>query len=73
MWNVFAYANFYSDMKKYIENMSWMGLANLFERCYSVMLVTEFYSRLLLRSDEYENPLGLIMMSCTPLLMDTKG
>ena len=43
-------------MKKYIENMSWMSLANLSEKCYSLMLVNEFYSRLLLRSDEYENP-----------------
>ena len=72
-WNVFAHANFYSDMKKYIKNMSWMGLANLFEKCYSPMLVNEFYSGLLLRSDEYENPLVLIMMSCTPLLMDKQG
>ena len=60
-------------MKKYIENMSWMGLANLFEKYYNLMLVNEFYFGLLFRSDEYENPLGLIMMSCTPLLMDTKG
>ena len=73
LWDVFAHANFYSDMKKYIENMSWMGLANLFEKCYSLMLVNEFYFGLLLRSDEYKNPLGLIMMSCTPLLMDNRG
>ena len=42
-------------MKKYIENMSWMSLVNLSEKCYSLMLVNEFYSGLLLRSDECEN------------------
>ena len=57
MWNAFVHANFYVDVKKYIENMSWMGIANLDEKCYSPMLVNEFYSRLLLRSNEYENPL----------------
>ena len=43
-------------MKKFIENISWIGLANLSEKCYSPMVVNEFYSGLLLRSDEYENP-----------------
>ena len=43
-------------MKKYIENMSWMGSTNLSEKCYSPILVNEFYFRLLLHSDEYENP-----------------
>ena len=33
-----------------------MDLANLFEKCYSPIFVNEFYSGLLLRSDEYENP-----------------
>ena len=33
-----------------------MGLANLFEKCYSLMLVNEFYSGLLIHADEYENP-----------------
>ena len=56
MWNAFVHANFYSDVKKYIENMSWMGIANLDEKCYSPMLVNEFYFGLLLRSNEYENP-----------------
>ena len=56
MWNAFVHANFYSDVKKYIENMNWMGIANLDEKCYSPMLVNVFYSGLLLRSDEYENP-----------------
>ena len=56
LWDVFAHANFYSDMKNYIEKISWMGLANLFEKCYSPMLVNEFYSGLLIHVDEYENP-----------------
>ena len=42
-------------MKKYIENMSWMGLVNLSEKCYSPMLVNEFYFGLLIYADEYEN------------------
>ena len=42
-------------MKKYIENMSWMGLANLSEKHYSLMFVNEFYSGLFLRFDEYKN------------------
>ena len=56
MWNAFVHANFYFDMKKFIENMSWMGISNLDEKHYSPMLVNEFYSGLLLRSTEYENP-----------------
>ena len=56
IWNAFVHADFYSDVKKYIENMGWMVIANLDEKCYSPMLVNEFYSGLLLRSDEYENP-----------------
>ena len=42
-------------MKNFIEKMSWMGLANLSEKCYRAMLVNKFYFGLLLRSDEYEN------------------
>ena len=56
MRNAFVHANLYYDVKKFIENMSWMGIANLDEKCYSPMLVNEFYTGLLLRSDEYENP-----------------
>ena len=55
MWNAFVHANFYSDVKKYIENMNWMRIANLDEKCYSLMLVNKFYSGLLLRFDKYEN------------------
>ena len=36
--------------------MSWMGLANLSEKCYSLLLVNEFYSGLLIHVEEYENP-----------------
>ena len=43
-------------MKSYIENMRWIGLANLFEKCYSSLLVKEFYSRLLIHTSEYKNP-----------------
>ena len=43
-------------MKNYIEKMSWMGLANLSEKCYSPMFVNEFYFSLLIHSDKYENP-----------------
>ena len=55
-WNTFVHVNFYFDVKKYIENMSWKGLANLSEKCYSLMFVNEFYFGLLFRFDEYENP-----------------
>ena len=56
MWNAFVHANFYSDMQKFIENMSWMGIANLDEKYYSLMLVNEFYLGLLLQSNKYEDP-----------------
>ena len=56
MWNAFVHANFYSDMKKFIENMSWMGIANLDEKYYNLMLVNEFYLGLLLQSNKYEDP-----------------
>ena len=29
MWNAFVHANFYFDVKKFIENMSWIGTTNL--------------------------------------------
>ena len=73
MWNAFVHANFYSDMKKFIENMSWMGIANLDEKHYSPMLVNEFYSGLLLRSTELRTLLGLILRFNTLLLMDIIG
>ena len=33
-----------------------MGLANLLEKCYSPLLVNEFYFGLLIHASEYENP-----------------
>ena len=36
--------------------MGWMGLANLSEKCYSLLLVNEFYFGLLIHASEYENP-----------------
>ena len=36
--------------------MGWMGLANFSEKCYSPLLVKEFYSGLLIHANEYENP-----------------
>ena len=53
---MFAFANFYTELHAYFVKMSWMGLANLFEKFYSPLLVNEFYSRLLMHVDEYENP-----------------
>ena len=35
--------------------MGWIGLANLSEKCYSPLLVNEFYSRLLIHVKEYKN------------------
>ena len=35
--------------------MGWMGLANLFEKCYSSLLVNEFYFGLMIHASEYEN------------------
>ena len=37
--------------------MGWMGLANLSEKCYSPLLVNEFYFGLLILASEYENPI----------------
>ena len=31
LWNVFAFANFYTELHAYFVKMSWMGLANLSE------------------------------------------
>ena len=36
--------------------MGWIGLANLSEKCYSPLLVNEFYSGLLIHAKEYKNP-----------------
>ena len=58
LWDVFAHANFYTKVESYIENMGWMRLANLFKKCYSLLLVNEFYSGLLIHVSEYENPIS---------------
>ena len=57
LWNVFAFANFYTKLYTYFMNMSWMGLANLSEKFCCPLLVNEFYSGLLMHADEYENPM----------------
>ena len=48
LWDVFAHANFYTEVKIFIENIGWMGLANLSEKCYSPLLVNKFYFGLLI-------------------------
>ena len=53
-WNAYAHANFYTEVKQYIENMSWMDLVNFFEKCNSLVLVNEFYYGLLIHTEEYE-------------------
>ena len=42
-------------MKNYIKKISWMGLANLSKKCYSPLLINEFYSGLVIHASEYEN------------------
>ena len=56
LWNVFAFANFYFELHDYFKKMNWMGLATLSEKHYSLLLVNEFYSGLIMHADEYENP-----------------
>ena len=56
LWNVFAFANFYSKLHAYFEKMSWMGLANLSKKYFCPLLVNEFYFGLIRHADEYENP-----------------
>ena len=56
LWNVFAFANFYTELHAYFVKMSWKGLANLSEKFFCPLLVNEFYSGLLMHTDEYENP-----------------
>ena len=56
LWNVFTFANFYTELYAYFEKMSWMGLANFSEKFFCPLLVNKFYSRLIMHADEYENP-----------------
>ena len=56
LWNVFPFANFYTELHAYFMNMCWMGLANLSEKFYYPLLVNDFYSGLLMHADKYENP-----------------
>ena len=55
LWDVFAHANFYTEVKNFIENIGWMGLADLSKKCYNPLLVNEFYSGLLIHASEYDN------------------
>ena len=56
LWNVFAFANFCTELHAYFEKMSWMGLTNLSEKYFCPLLVNEFYFGLIRHADEYENP-----------------
>ena len=55
-WNAYAHANFYTEVKKYIDDMGWIGLANLLEKNFSIVLVNEFYSGIVRSASEYDNP-----------------
>ena len=55
-WNAYAHANFYIEVKKYIDDMGWMSLANLSKKNFSIVLVNEFYSGKVLSTSEYDNP-----------------
>ena len=54
--NAYAHANFYIEVKKYIDDMGWMGLANLSKKNFSIVLVNEFYSDIVLFASKYDNP-----------------
>ena len=36
-WNAYAHANLYTEVKKYIDDMGWMGLANLSKKNFSTV------------------------------------
>ena len=44
LWNVFAFANFYTKLHAFFVKMSWMSLANLSEKFFCLLLVNELYS-----------------------------
>ena len=69
LWNVFAFANIYTELHAYFEKMSWIGLANLSEKNFYPLLVNEFYSGLIRHADEYENLEDLDLIICIHLLM----
>ena len=55
-WNAFVHANFYTEVHKFLKDMSWLGLVALPKKDFSFLLVNEFYSGILIHADEYENP-----------------
>ena len=54
-WNAYAHVNFYTEVKKYINDMGWMGLANLSEKNFRIVLVNEFYFDIVRYASEYDN------------------
>ena len=69
---MFAHANFYIKVKNFIAIMGWMGLANLSKKCYSPLLVNEFYFGLLIHANEYENTIRFDSDVLYTLSMDKK-
>ena len=69
LWNVFAFANFYTELHNYFVKMNWMGLANMSEKFFCPLLVNEFYSGLLMHADEYETLCTLDLKICISSLM----
>ena len=54
-WNAYAHAKFYMEVKKYIDDIGWMGFADLSKKNFCTMLVNEFYSNIVRSSSEYDN------------------
>ena len=54
-WNAYVHANFYTEVKKYIDDMGWMGLANLSKKNFSTVCKWVLF-RYMLSASEYDNP-----------------
>ena len=54
-WNAIINEPFGTELETLLTNMDWIGLANMTENKYSIHLVNEFYSGILVKKNEFEH------------------
>ena len=56
-WNAIIHEPFGSELKTFLTNMDWIGLANITEDKYSTHLVNEFFSGILVKKSDLNLPM----------------
>ena len=54
-WDAYASVDFCLKVKKFLEDIDWLNLANLPKMNFSPQLVNEFYYRIVLKKNEFDD------------------